>query len=544
MKATPLLALLLLVASVPAGATESPAPPPTPAPAISIRGLVFLEDDTLLDPGAVAGVTGVDTSRAPTLDFAAFRQAAAEALGYPVNRDTIELMRTGISGYLQRTQGRLALVRIPPQDVTSGVVQVVVLPGRLGRVSVEGARWSKPEAYAQAISARPGEVLDVGRVRREVEALNGLGFRTVTPMLVPGEKVGETDIRLTVEEQFPWRFVTGYNDTGSRTTDQHRVFASAAWGNAFGRGDLLNYQFTADPRLERLRSHLLGYTTLLTGGRPFSANFAYAQIEADLPAPVEQSGESASAALRYEWPLASTAQREQRLSASLDFKRTDNNILFAAIPVTQNVTEIVQATLGYSFGLRDRRGSTSLLVGLTASPGGITGRNDDRAFAGSRAFAESDYAYLRLDLSRFQRLAAGLALHSALQAQATTSNLLGSEQLAFGGAGSVRGYEEGEVFADEGVVWRNEFQLPAWSRPGRLPVDLQVVGFWDLGRARVHEQLPNERRSFTLSSAGAGLRLAVGPHLAVRFDYGWQLRESGVGERRGHRGHVNASVTW
>jgi hemolysin activation/secretion protein len=541
MKATSLIALLLLVAPALAVASGSPA---APATIVVIRGLVFLEDETLLDASAVAGVTGVDTSRAPTLDFAAFRQAAAEALGYPVNRDTIELMRTGISGYLQRTQGRLALVRIPPQDVTSGVVQVIVLPGRLGRVSVEGARWSKPEAYAQAISARPGEVLDVGRVRREVEALNGLGFRTVTPMLVPGEKIGETDIRLTVEEQFPWRFVTGYNDTGSRTTDRDRVFASVAWGNAFGRGDLLNYQFTGDPQLERLRSHLLGYTTMLPGARSFSANVAYAQIEANLPAPIEQSGESASAALRYEWPLASSPEREQRLIASLDYKRTDNNILFAAIPVTQNVTEIVQGTLGYSLVQRDRRGYTSLLAGVTVSPGGLAGRNDDGAFAGSRAFAASDYAYLRLDVSRLQRLSAGFAVHSSLQAQATTANLLGSEQLAFGGAGSVRGYEEGEVFADEGLVWRNELQLPAWSRPGGAPVDVQLVGFWDFGWARVHEPLPNERRSFTLSSAGLGVRLAMGPRLAVRFDYGWQLRESGLGGGLDHRGHVNASLTW
>lgn len=108
----------------------------------------------------------------------------------------------------------------------------------------------------------------------------------------------------------------------------------------------------------------------------------------------------------------------------------------------------------------------------------------------------------------------------------------------------MRGYEEGEVFADEGFVWRNELRLPGWQRSGRVPAELQVVGFWDFGWARIHEPLPNERATFTLSSAGLGLRLAVGRYVSVRFDYGWQLRDSSLSGRLEQRGHINASFTW
>jgi hemolysin activation/secretion protein len=515
-------------------------------PAVTIRGLVFLEDDAPLRPLAeIAGGTGIHTAYAPSVDNEAFRRAAAEALGYPINKQTIELLRSGISGYLQRVEGRLGLVRIPPQDVTSGVVQIVIVRGKLGRVNVEGARWFRPELYAQAISARPGQVLDLERIRREVEALNRNGFRSVVPTLVPGAAAGETDLRLTVEDRMPLRLVTGYNDTGSRSTDEDRVFAGLTWGNAFGLGDQLDYQFTGNPRLDRLSSHSLGYSTWRWPDRTLTVNLAYAEIEGDLPPPIEQSGESFSIGVRQEWALPAWRGWDQRLTIAADYKRTDNNILFATIPVTQNLTEIIQGRVTYALGRGDSGGYTSAALSLTVSPGGLSRRNRTSAFAGTRAFAQADYAYATLDVARLQRLPAGWGAHTSLLAQATNRNLLGSEQLAFGGANSLRGYEEGEIYADEGLVWRNELRLPAQTfGAGARAAELIPLVFWDLGWAHVHRPLPNERAAYTLSSVGMGARLAFGTRFSARFDYGWQLRETGFGGQRDSRGHLSATLSW
>src|SRR5690606_24314993 len=78
-----------------------------------------------------------------------------------------------------------------------------------------------------------------------------------------GREPGTTRLVLRTQERRPWQVQGGYDNTGSRATDEDRIFAGIGSGNAFGRGDQLSYRYTIDPQRERSESHSGSYLAFL-----------------------------------------------------------------------------------------------------------------------------------------------------------------------------------------------------------------------------------------------------------------------------------------
>ena len=164
--------------------------------------------------------------------------------------------------------------------------------------------------------------------------------------------------------------------------------------------------------------------------------------------------------------------------------------------------------------------------------------------------ADARYAYARLDLERTTNLPADFAWVIRGQAQIATTNLLGSEQLGFGGADSLRGYDEREVNGDGGVVLVNELRAPGFGVARHLgfergPDNLVPLVFFDAGVATIHDPLAGQSRNTTLLSVGPGLRYSYGSYLTLRAAYGWQLRDSGVSPTGDNsRAHISATLSF
>jgi hemolysin activation/secretion protein len=179
------------------------------------------------------------------------------------------------------------------------------------------------------------------------------------------------------------------------------------------------------------------------------------------------------------------------------------------------------------------------------SPGGLTDRNRSEFFEVSRVGARADYLYLkgsvfhRVPLDRFR---AGFSWSVRGQVQFSAHNLIGSEQLGAGGVNSVRGYEEGEVYKDNGVTLSHEFRPPGWS-PWRSHT-LQVYIFQDFAYVWSAESLPAERAT-ELHSAGLGFDYYAGHALSLRAAYGHAFLDSGYSNtnKRG-RWHVSANFSF
>ncbi|QYM79146.1 hypothetical protein K0B96_00595 [Horticoccus luteus] len=507
----------------------------------ALRGIVLLPSESPAELAAPAA-PGIHTDRVPLLDHDPVRQDLKIFLGRPVSVPSLGRMEMAIRLQLQLLGRPFARVYTPPQDITAGTVRIVVQLATLdGDVRLNGNKWFARERYTGGLHIRPGEALDMTSLNADLAWLNRNPFRRVTPVIEAGAQPGTTRVTLQAEEQFPLSLTAGYDNTGTKATDENRVSAAVQWGNAFGRGDLLNYRFSADPELEHMRSHALGYTAFLPWRHLLTLQGSYATIDSTMPEPFTQSGKSWQVGARYEIPLpAPHANWTQDLSFTADFKYSDNTLEFAAIPITGNVTHIAQVGANYGVTFPAFGGQNDARLEVEASPGGLTGRNTDSAFAGSRPGAKAAYAYARLGLRHQHALGRGWGLNLSADTQFATGALLGTEQLNGGGSSAVRGYRESSAFGDWGVVGSAELHAPGFALfKGRDRVDL--FAFIDAASLR----LCHDNESTDLASAGPGVNYQFGRHFSLRAAYGWQLEaiDSSRGVYSGY-GHLSASVAW
>lgn len=535
------LVLSLMLAAVSAGAqTAATADVPPPAGAFPgeevlldhLAGVVVFPGEAPFRSAGPLHTAGLDISRTPFLQTADFRAIMGAFLNQPVSPESLKRLTRSIEFYAASLQRPFITAYLPPQDITAGTLAVVVRESVADeRFTIEGNRWFGDDSYQRFVRQQPGDRIDLQRLREDVAWINRNGFRSARLTASPGAEPGTTRVGVSVRETRPWRFTSGYNNSGTATSDTDRLNAGVTWANAFGRADLWNLNLSADPAVHHYRALSTGYTAFLPWRHILTVRGNVALTDGIVAAPFELDGTSWQVALDYEVPLAPAAGGRLTRTAylGLDFKASDNNFAFARIPITDNLTHVAQARFGLRGTWSPAPGqSVAYDLSLAAAPGDLTGHNTDAWFTNSRTDAHARYVYGRINLSYLRPLPRGFAWQARLSGQFASTRLIGSEQFAAGGSAGPRGYEEGEVYGDHGLALQQEFQLPARSNLlGRLLADtrdtLQVFGFVDAARVWNRGE-SGPAAATTLLSAGPGLRYSIGSSLSLSLAHGWQLK--------------------
>jgi hemolysin activation/secretion protein len=285
-----LLAPVVVQAQTPAAETSSPpGTEPLPGETIfieSLRGVITVPDAEQVGHPVPADISGVDISRTPLLSD----PAAAELIGLFVNKPmsfgSADRLCSSLRTWLRSMGENFVAVYVPPQEVTAGIVRVVVQRARLdGELNIEGEKWFSESSYRKAVPLDAGQEIDAATIRAGVERLNGSAWRRVTIAAEPGNDSGTTRLTLRAQEVRPWEVVAGWNNSGTAVTDENRATAGFTWGNAFGRGDTLGYNFSADPELDHSRGHSVNYGTGFESGRSLALFGSWSEIESALPVP-------------------------------------------------------------------------------------------------------------------------------------------------------------------------------------------------------------------------------------------------------------------
>lgn len=517
-----------------------------------LHGLVFLSDASLLKAEGLSA-SGIHAEGLPLFQSADFSRALSYYLGKPLSLGDLNRLTKEIVALYRRNNRPVVDVLVPEQNISSGTVQILVIEGRAGKISAEGNRYFSSELLVSKIRLKGGQPIEADSLLEDVAALNDNPFRQVDLVFSRGQTAGTSDIILRTQDRRPWRFYAGYEDSGNSVTGYDRLIAGANWGNVFGTDHLLNYQLTASPDFSQMVAHSGSYVVPLPGRRQLTVFGSYAKSKPDLHSSLfKLDGSSWQTGVRVRQPLPSSPSRRfsQDLSVGFDFKRSDNDLDFGGLKVFAHSTDVVQAVAAYDASLGDSLGSTGLNLTLAASPGGLSSGNHDGRFSEARAYASSNYVYGRLSLERRFVLPVGFLWVSRGTAQLSDANLLGSEQLGFGGYDTLRGYEEREANGDKGWLVSNELHAPMWRFSAKLgsqalPSRLNSFAFWDYGQAGTHTLLAGEDPHITMSSVGIGLRFSLSTYLQLRADYGWQLQDSGVSSsKRNSRGHLGVTMAY
>jgi hemolysin activation/secretion protein len=459
-------------------------------------------------------------------------------------------------------------VIVPNQEVKGGIIQMVLIEGRIGQVSVrnEDPQWFTDAVISKSLRATSGDVIREKQLLADINWLNRNPFREVGLAFKQGDKPGLSDLQLQVEDRFPLRGFVGYENTGSEITGEDRLVAGFNWGNAFGLDHQFNYQFTTDPAFDLLTAHSGSYIAPLPWRHTVTLFASHVDITADENiSDVEQTGLNYQFSLRYSIPLPLFKSYQHEVSLGFDYKHNENELLFGNFSINDTETDVNQFAAGYSGLMSDGWGRTSIGLQGYYSPGGLYGNNDDDDFNLAHLGAESDYYYGRLTLERITRLPRNASLVLRGTGQAASGNLVASEQLGLGGFSSVRGYDEREVNGDRGLYANVELRSPPyslmrlfsktkWVQNVKLVDQLQFLAFMDYGFVEYVDPIPTNNNTTPpapgettahLWSVGGGLRYTVNRYLNVRFDYGVQLHDSGpTASDYGSRGHIGVIASF
>lgn len=256
------------------------------------------------------------------------------------------------------------------------------------------------------------------------------------------------------------------------------------------------------------------------------------------------TGKGWTLATRYEIPLPIIGNLSHDLVLGIDFKRTNNFLLYGDNLVWNSDIDIFQFLMKYQGTYDDSFGVTSYEVSLFLSPGDITKNNKKSKFIIERPGAKPNYAYIDLDIERITRMKWDFSWVINFLGQASFSKLLLSEQLSLGGSFTIRGYMENEVTGDNGLLLKNEIRFPSirYQKKG-LNNTLQFLAFLDYGFVtNVDKSIVNSSKS--LLSIGPGVRFNMSTYLTMRFDYGFRLIRIKDRSSGGSRGHLSVIASY
>lgn len=523
-----------------------------------LKGIVFVSSKAEIRAAAISS-TGIQTNEIEPIDSPKFIAQMERYLGKPLTTKGLGPLVREVVMYCRGEGHPVVNVIVPGQDVTTGVIQVVLVEGKVGEVRAQGNRWFRSKLLTGQVKLYPGERIRSKPLLRDMVRLNSNPFRSVEVAFTPGKRGGDVDLELRTVDRFPVRVFSGYEDTGSDATGDERIVAGFNWGNAFGLDHQFNYQAMGDARFKKISVHSGSYIAPLPWGNRLTwfGFYQNTRPDTDLTPAIQILSDAWQSSLRYNQTLPQIGDYVHEAVAGFDLKQTVSQLRVGGLLGFNQTSDVVQWMLGYNSGYRDSWGRTAFGGSAFVSPGGLSKYNTDAHFRAQRAFAGADYTYLRLTLERVTNLPYDFSwIVRGTYQVSPGGNLLPSEQLAVGGFQSVRGYDERLVGGDEGYLIANEWWTPPVSFAtwlGQLGLKNQVrdrfqaLWFLDYGVAENTLLLPGEDPSVALMGAGPGFRYSISPYLSVRADYGMQLKDavdSGFPSRHNSRWHVGVVMSY
>lgn len=460
------------------------------------------------------------------------RALQEEYVGKPLTQRAIWHLKNEIADYYRSQNQPLVVVSIPRQELTKGVLQVVVEEAKLGKVYVQGNNYFPSRWFSDAIRTNPGDPINSQVVLEDVAWLNLNPFRRTDAIFKPGDKPGTTDIELVTVDRWPYRVYMGGDNTGTIATNRNRMFFGFNFGKSILKDGQISYQFTFAPNWNLFYSHTASARLPLPWRHVWVLWGGYSQVKPSTGIPnMKNTGVSWQVDTRYRFPFFSSPDIMQTFVVGYDFKETNNNILFNGINIFKANADINQFMFGYEFGYRNKEARVSLTAEMYANPGGITYANKTRFYELLRFDAKDKYVYFKMAHSFGQKYRYGWLTYD-ITGQASTANLLPSEQFTLTGYNSVRGYEERILNLDNAFILNLAYETPHWS-PARSFGwckqwdELYFLAFFDCGLGGNHRPAVGEASFKNLASIGPGFRYQIDRFFTARFDYGFQLWHNG-----------------
>ncbi|QUE95571.1 ShlB/FhaC/HecB family hemolysin secretion/activation protein [Klebsiella pasteurii] len=382
----------------------------------------------------------------------------------------------------------------PQQDLKSGVLRLVVMPGYIR----EARLTAQSDDYlwlASAFPATDGKLLDLRDIEQGLENLQRLPTVQASMEIVPGEMPGQSDIVINRQQERFWRVDASLDDSGSNATGRYQGNLTLSLDNPLALSDLfyLSGSHNLDGNGGKSSKNLTGHYSVPLGYWQFlltASQYDYVQTVAGANGDYQYSGKSKNVDFQLSRVLHRSGSQKTTLSADVLAREQQNFINDTEIAVQR------RQTAAWKLGLQHRH-----YLGNATLDGGVSYQRGTRWF-GAQPAPEEQWGEATA-LSKILQFNAQLNLPFALggqrfrftsryQRQMSSTALTSPDMFSIGNRWTVRGFDgERTLTASHGWYVRNDI---AWSTP--LPGQEFYLGA-DYGEV-----------------GGAGSETLVGKHLA------------------------------
>jgi hemolysin activation/secretion protein len=439
----------------------------------------------------------------------------ADAIGRELDVGELEALAARISRHYRRNGYTVARAYLPQQDTSDGTIEIAVIEGRFGAVTVQGPTDATRGLPLGALAV--GDVVaDTALERSLLLAADAPGI-SLRSTLQPGASVGTSELVIDVQDDRRWAASLDVDSFGSSSTGRYRAGGSMFIYRPLGIGDLVTLRgLSSGSGLGYLRAAY----QVPVGQNGLKAGLALSEMRYRLGEQFElldARGSARIATLFAAYPLLRSRSSNLNLQASLDHKRIQDRIDAAAIVTDKTVAVF---SLGVSGDRRDDFGGGGVTVlSATYSRGRVAIESPEaRAVDASSARTDGAYGKWTATALRVQALGTSTSLQVSYSGQWTSGNLDSSEKMALGGATAVRAYPQGEAPSDRASL------LTVELRQG-IGAGWQALAFVDAARGTLNARpwTPDTGQRRRLVGAGVGLSWAAAPGWSASLSYARKL---------------------
>jgi hemolysin activation/secretion protein len=458
-------------------------------------------------------------------------------------------------------------VYVPEQELTQGVVRLLVTEGVVGKVKITGNRhFDDANVRAGLPALVEGTAPNARLLSENIQLSNDNPAKQVEVTLGVGEEEGKIDVKVAVTEENPRRFSATLDNTGTGATGQHRIGFAYQDANLFDLDHTLTMAYTTSPDAPqgvkvdifsiayRLPLYALGDSIDVVAGKS-SVNTPSVQATG-----FGLTGKGDVLALRYNHYFPRRGEYSSKLIVGADYKYFNtrcsiNDIPQPFDPPTPPIASCVPHTsrpLSVTY-VGQRQGARSALdynVGLAynlpfGSRYAFRGAFDRYSFIANRPVSDN-FMVLRFGGSYLTAIFTDWQLRAVLSGQYTKSGLIAGEQFGLAGSTAVRGFAERAVATDTGHLVNLEAYSPELAADLGVPGNLRGVVFYDAARGWNNGALPPTPNAVGIASAGIGLRYNLRKNVGLRADLAQVVKAGPLGtESRGDWfGHFNLLLSF
>lgn len=471
---------------------------PKPSP-----GLTIETPKKTVQPGGVqVMLKSVAVSGNSIYSEAQLLDVLGDATGKSYDFAGLSALADRLAAYYRSTGYPFARAYLPPQELSSGKLQINIVEGRYGKAVTQGEPKLAADAQAFLAPLKPGDVIESSSLERVTLLLDDQPGIKTTPIIRPGQElVGTGDLFVQVVKEKSVSGDAGIDNYGNRYTGRTRAHFDFNANSPFMLGDQITFKSLYTD--EGMWFGNLGYNLPL-GADGLRAQASYAHTYYSLGkdfSNLNATGTADVTTLTLSYSLTRSQPKNLTLSGSYQHKKLHDSQ--AAVNTSSDKSsDSIPLTL--SFDLRDGLGGGGVTYGaLTVTQGDL--KLDSTLSATDQTTARTAGAFqkLNLDLARLQSLGGNFHFFGRVSAQWANKNLDSSEKFGLGGYNGVRAYPSGEGYGDEG--WLTQLELRY------LGSAFAPYVFHDAGSVTINRNpwtTSNNKRS--IAGSGVGVRYTQG----------------------------------